>query len=143
MSQTHLLCPKCQSNYTQTFESVYLQYASVDTHSMTGLAALVAPPPQRSTVFAPGFFAVLTFYLAALSLPGMAVELGIRKAGESGVFDPLTVTTALILGTVLFAVLSARASTYNNGRQRELMKVWEQKVLCRRCAHTFELRTDQ
>jgi len=143
MSQTHLICPKCQSNYTQTFESVYLQYGSVDTRSMTALEALVSPPPMRSTVFAPGFFAALTFYFAALFLPSIVVELGIQRASESSMLDPKTITTALLIGTILFAGLRARARVYNNSTHKELMKEWELKVLCRRFAHTFKLGARQ
>ena len=143
MNQTHLICPKCQSNYTQTFESVYLQYASVDSGSMSALEVLVAPPPQRSTVLAPGIIAVITLYLGALFLPGLAVELDIQNPTEAGALNPKTLTTALILSVAFFAGLSARASAYNNSIQKELMRVWELKVLCRRCAHTFELRAHQ
>ena len=143
MRQTKLICPNCQSNYTQTFESVYLQYARSDARYVTALEVRVSPPPLRSTVFVPLCLSALTIYVCALLFPFLSLEFGLQKTGEIGIFNTTTLSAALMAGVSLFAVLSVRACAYNHGPHKPLMDQWALKVLCRRCAHTFELDDDQ
>jgi len=137
-------CPRCGGRNTQTYEAAYLQNTRYGSYTYNALAQRVAPPDPKSTVFTPVVLSSISAYLAIFLVP-VALHYFQIPTGELNISprEPLTWKAGLACGALLGYLRRAVAKRYNATTLEEQFKVWERKMICRRCSHAFALPTEE
>ena len=139
--KTPMACPKCGSHSTQTVPTAFSKSfrSSNWSNNVSLFGQSISPPEPRSIFLGPLGMALITFVAVIGAVPTIGDLTGLEILQADSPTTRKAANWGLGAAIVMFLVRSATAKFHNLARYPDLLRQWENQVVCHRCSHVFDL----